>query len=194
MTTSAGIYTTTHVDSQRVYVGSAVDVRRRWSEHRRQLSGGTHPNRYLQAAWSKYGEAAFAFAVVEPVTDPECLIEREQAWLDATDSASRDRGFNLTPTAGSLLGFRFTDEQRSNVSAALKGKAKSPEHRAALWVNREVDDEFRALMVANGKKGRGRPKAPEHREAIGKAQQGHRLPPCRRDRTHSDGAGPNRPE
>lgn len=174
MTTVAGIYAITHADSGRVYVGSAVDARRRWSDHRRALDAGRHPNRYLQSAWAKYGAGAFHFGLVEVVADLEKLTEREQAWLDATRAAEREAGFNLTPTAGSLLGFRFSDEQRGRVSAALRGKPKSPEHRAALWANREVDDEFRDRMRRNGQAGRGRPKSAAHREAIGVPQRGEK--------------------
>lgn len=42
----SGVYAITHLDSARVYIGSSVNVPRRWSSHRRDLRRGTHPNRY----------------------------------------------------------------------------------------------------------------------------------------------------
>jgi group I intron endonuclease len=148
----AGVYTITH-DSGKLYVGSSVDVRRRWQAHRRDLRRTSHPNRHLQAAWSKHGESAFTFAVVEECA-PELLIEREQWWID-TLRPFRGRGFNLSPSAYSLRGFTFSPEQRAKVSAALTGKPKSPEHRANIWASRQVTDEMRAQMAANGRRGRG---------------------------------------
>src|SRR4029077_12291839 len=65
-----------------------------------------------------------------------------------------------------------TDEQRAKVSRGLKGKPKSAEHRANIWANREVTEEMRERMAANGRLGRGRPKSEEHRQKIGAPQQG----------------------
>jgi group I intron endonuclease len=166
-----GVYTITHALSGKVYVGSSVEIRRRWTAHASDLRRGSHRNRYLQAAWTKHGEAAFVFAVVEEVLDPSSLLAREQHWIDTLQPFG-DRGYNLTPTAGSMLGMRFTDEQRARVSAGLKGKPKSAEHRANIWANREVTAEMREQMAANGRLGRGRPKPADHREKIGAAQRG----------------------
>src|SRR3990167_10246615 len=43
------------------YIGSAArSVSQRWQEHRYALRRGFHRNPYLQNAWNKYGESAFA--------------------------------------------------------------------------------------------------------------------------------------
>lgn len=166
----SGVYAITHLDSTRVYIGSSVNVPRRWSSHRRDLRRGTHPNRYLQAAWTKYGEQAFAFAVVEECP-PGLLVQREQAWLDELRPFEQSRGFNLSPSAYSLLGFRFSASQRERVSMALRGKPKTAEHRANLWANRSPNAETFAAM---GRRNRGGTKSTEHRARIGAAQQGKR--------------------
>ncbi len=172
---SSGVYCITNAVNGKVYVGSAVDLRRRWKDHRSKLISGSHRNRYLAASWQKYGADAFVFEVLEHV-EPEALVVREQFWIDALHACRRGSGYNLSPTAGSVLGFRFTDEQRANVSAGLKGKRKSAEHRANLSTahKRRVDDKFVALMAENGRKGRGRLKSPDHRRKIGESQQGSR--------------------
>lgn len=164
----AGVYAITHTPTGRLYIGSSVNVPRRWSSHRRDLRRGTHPNRFLQAAWVKYGEDAFEFTVIEQCP-PERLVEREQAWLDTLRSFDRSVGFNLSPSAYSLRGFRFTAEQRARVSSALKGRPKSAEHRANLWANREPNlDQFADM----GRSGKGRPKSARHRKRIGERQRG----------------------
>ncbi len=79
----AGIYSITHLDSGRRYVGSAKNVSRRLSVHRANLRGGKHFCRYLQNAWNKYGESAFRFEAIEACLNSQViLLAREQHWLD----------------------------------------------------------------------------------------------------------------
>lgn len=150
----------------KTYVGSTtVGLRRRLRHHRSALNRGVHRNSYLQHAWDKYGEQAFIAEVLE--LDPLDVVACEQLWMDAMQPA-----YNISRTADVVSGYRFTAEQRARVSAALKGKPKSAEHRAHIWATRQVTDDMRELMAANGRKGRGRPKSAEHRMKIGAAQQG----------------------
>lgn len=151
----------------KVYVGSTQrSLRRRLSHHRSALRRGSHRNGHLQAAWNRYGEAAFVAAVLELVQSAD-VVAREQFWIDSLQPQ-----YNISPTAGSLTGYTFTDEQRARVSAALRGKPKSAEHRANIWANRKVTEELRAVLTVNGRKGRGRPKSADHRTKIGSAQRG----------------------
>lgn len=79
----AGIYAIVHIDSGRRYVGSAMDVRRRWWTHQNRLRRGRHDCHHLQRAWRKYGEAAFRIEVIELcLEEPTVLAAREQHWLD----------------------------------------------------------------------------------------------------------------
>lgn len=59
-----GIYTVTNTVSGTVYVGQAMNIRKRWEAHRSTLDNGKHRNGYLQRAWNKYGAAAFRFEVI----------------------------------------------------------------------------------------------------------------------------------
>ena len=63
----SAIYGILHMQSRRMYVGSAVKTAARWRHHRSQLQRGIHHSPYLQAAWSKYGADAFEFVVLEVV-------------------------------------------------------------------------------------------------------------------------------
>ncbi len=90
----AYIYAITHTATGRRYVGSAVNLERRWSQHRYDLGKGKHCNPRLQNAWSKYGSAAFEFTVLETVRRKSTLYAREQAWLDETPLK-----YNLCPVA-----------------------------------------------------------------------------------------------
>jgi hypothetical protein len=93
---SSGVYQIRCVPTGKVYVGSAVNLWKRWEQHRRSLRKGQHGNRYLQAAWNKYGEESFDFSVLEFV-DVIDLLRAEQEWIDATGCVDKDIGFNIVP-------------------------------------------------------------------------------------------------
>ncbi len=85
----------------------------------------------MQRAWNKYGEAAFAFEVIEEIPlDKRLMIEREQFWMDAFEVV--ENGYNICPIAESRLGAKWdhpqTPEEREKRSVALRGKTKSKEH------------------------------------------------------------------
>jgi hypothetical protein len=61
-------------------------------------------------------------------------------------------------------------EQRAKISAALKGRPKTAEHRASIWVSRQVTPEFEEQMARNGAAGRGRPKSADTRAKMSAAQ------------------------
>jgi group I intron endonuclease len=125
-----GIYQIRHAQTERVYVGSAVILEKRFGQHRRSLRAGKHHSAKLQHAWDKYGAEAFSFLVIEFVDDPERLIEREQHWLDRTQASTT--GFNISPSAGSLLGHKHTSDTKRRMSESATGHIKSPEHRLNL--------------------------------------------------------------
>lgn len=116
------IYGIWNEDTGKVYVGSAVDFRRRRNEHLSGLKNNKHGNKYLQNAWNKYGEENFLFYIIEEVEDDNSLIEREQFWLDMHDSANRLFGYNICPTTSSCLGITRTEEFKQKVSNANMGK------------------------------------------------------------------------
>lgn len=114
----SGIYKIECTVTGKIYVGSAVNLYRRWhSHHLTDLRGNRHVNRYLQAAWNKYGEAAFTFGHLEIVTDRRKLVAREQHWLDKLRSAEPQFGFNLCAVAASSLGFRHSAEAKRKMAA-----------------------------------------------------------------------------
>ena len=75
-------------------------MRDRCEHHRSSLRRGDHRNAHLQAAWNKYGEDSFEFTALE-LLDPNDLLNAEQNWIDQTQSADREIGFNIYSIAGS---------------------------------------------------------------------------------------------
>ncbi|MGQ0603632.1 MAG: GIY-YIG nuclease family protein [Anaerolineales bacterium] len=95
-----GVYQIRCVPTCKIYIGGSTNLRHRWHVHRRRLRQGSHQNPYLQAAWDKYGEAAFEFEAIEYVERGD-LLTAEQKWIDRTQCTNRKIGFNVYPIAGS---------------------------------------------------------------------------------------------
>lgn len=56
----SGIYEIVNLVNKKRYVGSAINLRVRWRQHRSALIRGDHANTLLRRAWNKHGEANFA--------------------------------------------------------------------------------------------------------------------------------------
>lgn len=171
-----GIYEITNLGDGKTtsYVGSSVDIGKRWSEHVWALRNERHYNSHLQAAWDKYGEGAFSFCVLEQVADTENLLEREQYFLDrafevgdtyniATDATAPMLG--RTPSeetrrkigkanAGNQprLGCRLMEDTKRRISKSLKGRELSEETKQKI-----------------GESLRGRKLSEKHKRKIGEA-------------------------
>ena len=156
----SAVYQILNQSNGKCYVGSSVDVKRRWRRHLVDLRRGRHCNPHLQGAFCKHGEDVFLFSVLEQVT-PEGLVGREQHYLDVLKPE-----YNIAPMAGSQLGFRHTSEARQKMSEAHKGKRLSAETRR---------------RVSNGLRGEGNPMygkhlSAEHRAKLSMALSGKRSP------------------
>lgn len=172
----SGIYRLQNTVSGKVYIGSAVDIKKRWREHLCVLRQGKHHNRFLQRSWNKHGPAAFEFKVVL-YCEPSTLIHNEQLWIDKYEWEIL---YNIRPIADSSFGIKHTPEFCAKISASKKGtipwnkgKKASLEHRAKL-TGKKRSTEARAKMSAAKKGGK---LTPEHRAAIGAAHKGRKQTP-----------------
>ena len=99
---------------ERVYIGSATDLKDRERGHFKDLRKGNHNNGRLQNHFNKYGEADLVFEVIESgeYVGKNHLLSREQGWFDPYKSVGRELPyFNVAPIAGSQLGIKRTEEQ-----------------------------------------------------------------------------------
>jgi group I intron endonuclease len=129
-----GIYQIRNTTNNKIYIGSARNIRQRWWRHRWDLGRGRHRNNHLQRAWDRDGKDVFVFEVLEEVEDPTQLLPREQAWLDSTDF---DILYNITLTAGSLLGYVPTLATREKLRKAAMGVVFTAARRKAISVSRK---------------------------------------------------------
>jgi group I intron endonuclease len=145
----SGIYCIKNTVNGRVYVGSAINVERRWREHGAALSKGTHDNAILQRSWMKHGPDSFLFSVIEYVADKKDLIPREQFWINKMNAIG-ERGYNMCPFAGNCLGKKFSAESKKKMSASAKNRPPISEAtRAKLSeTQKAVSPEVRARIAA----------------------------------------------
>lgn len=76
-----GVYQIHCNRSGALYVGSSKRIYARWQEHKKLLRRHKSPCIHLQHAWTKHGEDAFFFSVLEECSQ-EVLRQREQHYID----------------------------------------------------------------------------------------------------------------
>ena len=126
-----GIYKITNRTNGRVYIGSAVNIKKRWQSHIFDLKRGKHANGYLQKSWKKHGCDSFLFEVLE-YCQPSDLISKEQHYLDAIKG--RESCYNIALVAGSRLGVKQSPETIKKMREANLGKKASEEARRNMKI------------------------------------------------------------
>lgn len=114
---NSGIYCIINTFNNKRYIGQAVDIQKRWHQHRTNKGS----NILLQHAFKKYGIENFEFIVLEYVPkDKELLTQAEQKWLDFfIEQGKWDRLYNLNPTAESSLGRKVSDKTKDKLKDAF---------------------------------------------------------------------------
>ncbi len=194
-----GVYAIVHRETGRRYIGSSKHIERRWDEHTRTLSRGTHHSPFLQHTWAKYGPEAFDFVVVEVCATSE-LRTREQIWLDWARAADGIHGFNMS--SSTATGWASKRAQRASALARTGAKRGplSAEHRQKISkartgrvfgprdpsVGAKIASALRGQPFTEERKAKisasntGRPKGPQselHKERIRQASLRHRHSP-----------------
>lgn len=186
---SAGIYAIVNTTNGRRYIGSSIDIRKRYADHRQALRAGKHHNGHLQHAWAKYGEARFALLVLEIVTNPKDLCRVEQRYLDSGMNLYNSAVFADRP---SMLGKKHSAETKAKIGAAnsvaLKGNKIPPEvtaKRVAKVLGQRRSEETKSKMraaqsghtpvnaiIRSAELRRGKPLPVEHRQKISASMKG----------------------
>lgn len=132
---NSGIYKILNKINGKFYIGSAVNIDKRWIFHRWALRNNSHTNSHLQKAWNKYWEQSFEFVLLEKC-DKKDLVEREQYWLDTSDCCNPNVGYNILKIARSAIGAKRTLEAKAKMSAWQTGTTLSEEHINKIRVSK----------------------------------------------------------
>jgi group I intron endonuclease len=88
----------------KIYIGSAINLRRRKNEHLRRMTAQSHCNNILLNHVNKYGIKDLEFTVLEIIENTDLLIIAEQFYIDKLNPH-----FNICKVAGSSKGRAWTE-------------------------------------------------------------------------------------
>lgn len=162
----SGIYSIRNIVTDKIYIGSSVNIINRMQEHYRNLERNKHNNKHLQSSWDKHSKENFEFKLIELVGIKGELIEREQYWIDFYDSYRH--GFNKTPRAYNSLGFRNTEEAKQRMFKLFK-EIKERGNESPDF-GKKASKETREKMSMSH---RGKERSAKHSENLSIALKGH---------------------
>lgn len=120
-----GVYLITNSINGNRYVGSSVNVRRRWNEHRSSLNKGSSTCVVLQRAWTLHGASVFVFSVLEYVDIRDELTPLEQRYIDELQPE-----YNAQPIVDRPGPRIYSEATRAKISASLTGRKQTEEQKA----------------------------------------------------------------
>lgn len=119
----SGIYSITNSVDNRFYLGSTINFRKRYLDHRNRLKNKNHNNKYIQAFSNKYGIETFSFNLLF-LCKNTCLVYNEKLWIELLKPQ-----FNIKPIVQRPY---FDDEIHWSISSVatplelIFGKTESP--------------------------------------------------------------------
>lgn len=125
----AGIYKISNLVTNKVYIGSSVDMTKRMKQHFTKLRNGAHSSIKLQNSFNKYGEASFKFEPLLMCANYDLLLYEQRA-IDVFNAV--EDGYNIAPKAGNSLGIRRTVATKLKVSSSIKRQWEDPVYRAKV--------------------------------------------------------------
>jgi len=130
----SGIYKITNRKSGKVYVGSAVNLRKRFTEHRWSLRQNKHYNKHLQNSWNLYGEDSFVFEIIE-LCPPASLLKKETSWIARLEAC--ENGYNICQTASNRLGAKDSSVTKDRKSRAAIGRKHTDQTKKKMSLKKK---------------------------------------------------------
>jgi len=143
-----GVYAILNKKNGNQYIGSAVNIAKRWHAHRCTLRKGKHKNRQLQAAWNLDGEGSFDFRIITLCSEGELLVW-EQAAMEKQDCS-----YNIAPTAGTTAGVKNTPETIAKMKAAKANVSDATREKIRQSMLGHVTSEETKRKISEATKGR----------------------------------------
>ena len=116
----SGVYVWKNLVTGSIYVGSSIDLGRRFREYYRfDLLANKRPNSIIHRALLKYGYSFFSLEILEYCDKQETFV-REQYYLDLLQPE-----YNICKVAGVYAGYKHSEEIRREMSESRMGKNNS---------------------------------------------------------------------
>ena len=140
---NCGIYIIQNNINNHIYIGSSINVKKRFNSHRNLLNTNKHPNSHLQAAWNKYGIENFTLLHGERISTPESRLSRENKWIKIHKPEynnilvnNNNYFFHSAETKEKIrqkaLGRKVSDETKAKIKETSKGRVLSEEAKLKI--------------------------------------------------------------
>ena len=124
-----GIYGILNSVNNKMYVGQAINIYKRWKDHIDDLDEGSHYNLHLQRSWNLYGKENFKFCILEECTIEE-LNQKERFYVDRFDAYTN--GYNQTRGGDGSVGYKHNDESIEKMKKIQKERFQDIRNRETL--------------------------------------------------------------
>jgi group I intron endonuclease len=155
------IYKITNQKNGMVYIGSSIEVERRWRQHKEaSINEKDHHYNYpLMVAFREFGISNFTFEVVDTLPTWETMIEAEHNWI-IRENCVKPNGYNQTdktdsPMFDPVIAKKMSDTKREKYGKRVceidsnKNIINSWESLAEAGENTGLD-RFKISNVCNG--------------------------------------------
>ena len=155
------IYKITNQKNGMVYIGSSIEVERRWRQHKEaSINEKDHHYNYpLMVAFREFGIANFTFEVIDTLPTWEAMIEAEHNWI-IKENCVNPNGYNQTDKTDSPMFDPAIAKKMSNTKREKYGKRvceiDSSKNIINIWASlaeageKTGLDRFKISNVCNG--------------------------------------------
>lgn len=140
---NCGVYIIRNIVNNNIYIGSSVNIKKRFCQHRNSLRKNKHHNKYLQHSWNKYGEENFEFVVIEHHSYPEKILGRENKCMLLYNPE-----YNIT-RVNKEGRFILSEETKKKISKSNKGKSHGVK-------GQKISEQTQVAIIESNKKRTGK--------------------------------------
>lgn len=117
------IYKITNQKNGMVYIGSSIEIERRWRQHKEaSINEKDHHYNYpLMIAFREFGIANFTFEVIDTLPTWEAMIEAEHNWI-IKENCVKPNGYNQTDKTDSPMSDPAIAKKMSDTKREKYGK------------------------------------------------------------------------
>jgi group I intron endonuclease len=151
-----GIYKLHDIESDRFYIGSSINLRKRIGNHLYSFKKNSHNNPILQALWNK-DPMRFRCEILILLSEvsKETLLKFEQIQLDNSNVGKNELCMNVLHIAGSHYGRKRSPETVAKLREINRGRSPSAETREKMRQAKlgiKLTEEHKSKISNKGKK------------------------------------------